>query len=454
MVKINNSNNNNNNNNDSIVSNKNNKRVYIKTFGCSTNIADSLVMKQILSKSSYAIVDDIKKADVVVINSCTVKNNSQTKFFRELRKAKLADKAIVATGCVIQAEKELIESEELMNVSVIGTSQIGNIALVVDNLLRGKRMVLLDMVNSNPLKVAYMRYNDAIAIIPVAQGCLGHCSYCKTKQARGNLFSYPIKEIVCTVERFVSLGAKEIWLTSQDIGAYGMDKGSNILELLEKVSRVKGDFFIRLGMANPSHIKIYKKEICRLINENKNFFRFIHIPLQAGSDNVLRRMERDYTVKEFLEICDFFKRNIKDLTLSTDVITAFPLETEDDFEKTLDVIKEIRPNILNISRFWARPNTKAEKFRNHLPEVGIRRAKILKELFDEIAFEENNKWVGRNFRCVIDEFGKNGSIKGRNSSYKEIVLRAGDFDESVKIGDFVQVRVLRAKSHHLICKEC
>lgn len=432
---------------------KENKKVYVKTFGCSTNIADSLVMKRILAKSSYEIVDDYDISDIIIINSCTVKQNSQTKFFRELRRAKQDKKLIVATGCVVEAQKEIKDSKELEGVSIIGTAQLESIAKVVDKLLLDRRMVLLDKKDKNPLLIPYQKYNDAIAIVPVAEGCLGHCSYCKTKQARGNLLSYPIKDIVCTIERFISAGAKEIWLTSQDIGAYGIDKGGSVVELLESVSMIKGDFFIRLGMANPAHIKRHKAKICRIINESKNFFRFIHIPLQAGSDAVLRRMERDYTTKEFLEICDFFKRNIKELTLSTDVITGFPLETESDFKKTLDVINEIRPNVLNISRFWARPNTKAKEFKNHMPEVGIERARQLKELFNKIALEENEKWLGRTFRCVIDEFGKNGSIKGRNSSYKELVFKNGSFDKDTKIGDFIKAKVIDYKEHHLICEE-
>ena len=430
-----------------------NKRVYVKTFGCSTNIADSLVIKKVLAKSSYEIVEDYDASDVVVINSCTVKQNSETKFFKEIRRAKKDKKLIVAAGCVIEAQKELKDSKELEGLSIIGTAQLESIARVVDNLLLGKRMVLLDKKDKNPLLIPYQKYNDAIAIVPVAEGCLGHCSYCKTKQARGTLLSYPIKDIACTIERFVSLDVKEIWLTSQDIGAYGIDKGSSIVELLESVSMIKGDFFIRIGMANPGHIKRYKTEICRIINENKNFFRFLHVPIQAGSDAVLKRMERDCTTKEFLEICDFFKRNIKDLTFSTDVITAFPLETDDDFKKTLDVIKEVRPNILNISRFWARPNTKAKRFKNHMPEVGIERARQLKELFDKIALEENKRWVGRTFRCVIDEFGKNGSLKGRNSSYKELVFKSGDFNKNVKIGDFIDAKVVDYREHHLVCEE-
>ncbi len=331
------------------------KKVFIKTYGCSFNFSDSENMAGLLKGSGrYELVKSEDEADIVIINSCTVKNSAETKFWRDVRNIK---KIKILAGCVPQAEKDKSKFE---GYSVIGTNQINNVVHVLDETMAGNTVQLLKK-NSNPrLNIPKVRRNDVIEIVPINEGCLGSCDFCITKFTRGHLLSYQPSEIIKHVRNALNDNVKEIWLTSQDTACYGYDIDTNIVNLLKKILEMKRDFKIRLGMGNPDFLPDYLDELIEVYKDSR-MFKFLHIPVQSGSNSVLKKMKRNYNVETFVEIVEKFRKTHPLITIATDIIVGYPSETDDDFQKTVELMKKVKPDVLNISRFWARPGTIAKK---------------------------------------------------------------------------------------------
>lgn len=432
-------------------------KVFIETYGCSANQADSLYMKRRLEEAGYEI-SDYEDSDVVIINSCTVKNNAETKFFKAVRNAKEANKKVIAAGCVVDAEKELAKDDRLKDVGIIGTRNLNDVVSCVDEIIAGRRTVFFNGNKTDFHKLNYDMFNETIAIVPIAEGCFGNCSYCKTKQARGVLQSYPKRDIICQIEAFLREGAKEIWLTSQDLASYGLDIHESFIGLIKEIDRIKGDFLVRLGMSNPNHLIKIVNDLNEAIEESKHFFRFLHIPVQSGSDRVLKMMNRGYSANDFIMLVKKIKDKIPDVTLATDVIVGFPDEDEEDFRDSVELIREVKPDILNISRFWARPGTRAAKMKQLKPEIGIERARALKEVFNEIVKERNKEWVGWTGKALIDEKGKNNTMKARNLRYKQLIIQYEEIEKKLRIvpeesiGHWVNVEIVDVKGYSLIAR--
>ncbi len=396
--------------------------VYIKTFGCALNQSDSETMVGVLEKEGHVVVSDEKNADAVIINSCTVKDEAENKLYKEIRRHK--NRRIIIAGCVAQADRKLAETK-LKDYSVIGTSQLSNIGTVLNDALLGKRSVLLDKPNKGKeerITLPRVRKNERVSIIPINEGCRGSCTFCKTKQARGKLYSYRKKEIISEIKKSVESGAKEVWLTSQDTGAYGLDIDDSLPRLLNEILKIEGDFMVRLGMCNPEYGVMYLKELKKILKHEK-MFRFIHLPLQSGSNCVLKGMKREYSKEEFLKVARELKKAIPDLTLATDIIVGFPGETEKDFEETMEVVRELEPDVINMSRFWKRPGTPAAKMKQIDSKIIKQRSIRLRELFHKISVERNKRWIGWSGRIIFEEEGKNDTLVGRNYAFKPIVVK-------------------------------
>ena len=219
--------------------------------------------------------------------------------------------------------------------------------------------------------------------IVVSRGCLGACTYCATKNARGNLHSYTIKNVVERVKDAVKKGAKKILLTSEDMGCYGKDIGVNLADLLKEIVKIPGDFEVRVGMMNPTFALEFLDDLVKVF-KNEKIIKFLHIPVQSGNDVVLKRMNRAYAVEDFEKIVDYFRNEIPEIIISTDIICGFPGETELQFEDSLNLIKKVEPEVLNISKFYPRPGTPAKNMKQlstrTIKERSIRMSKLFKEL--------------------------------------------------------------------------
>ena len=358
--------------------NKKNIRIFIKTFGCSHNASDSEYMAGILSSEGYDIVPSLESSDVTIINSCTVKSPSQAAFLNTVTKSKSFKKKVIVGGCVPQAERNLAGLE---NCSIVGVSQIDKINYIVEKTLEGNVVRFLENKSLPSLLLPKIRRNKYIEIIPISQGCLGSCTYCKTKQARGKLISYPIEQIVQACKNAWNNNAKELWITSEDTGVYGRDIGTNLPNLLVEILKdIPSDVMIRIGMANPPYILENVNLMIKVLN-HPNVYSFIHIPVQSGSNAVLDKMLREYTIEEFNFLCDKFIEGVPNITIATDIICGFPTETKENFEETLNLVEKYKFSVINISQFYPRPGTVAAKWKKIDTKEVHNRSKALSDLF-------------------------------------------------------------------------
>jgi len=431
-------------------------------------------MAGLLREARFEIVDDPEEADVVILNSCVVKAPSENSLFRELEKYKGSYKIVIIAGCVPQTEPEKLKGYPL-----VGTKQIDKIVEVVEEALNENVIENLSNEGNPVLNLPKVRKNPVVEIIPICRGCLGNCSYCKVRSARGKLVSYPIKEIKLQVRKALREGVKEIWLTAQDCGCYGFDIDANLAELLKELISIESDFKIRVGMMNPNHLMKIKDELIQAYKSEK-VFKFLHLPVQSGNSEVLKAMKRKYSVEDFLSLVNEFKKHFPKLTLSTDVIVGFPGESEEQYWDTLNLIRGLSPDVLNISRFWARPKTLAAKMKKQIKGSEIkRRSGVLTTIFNNIARMQNEKWFGWGGEILIDDTGKGatgvscsdgenslsmasvarpesscssaGSSEGkrnnwigRNFAYKQVIVE-GDF----RLGEKVRVKVEKVTSWDL-----
>ncbi|RLE43538.1 hypothetical protein DRJ16_03705 [Candidatus Woesearchaeota archaeon] len=419
--------------------------VYIKTFGCALNRADSERMAYLLKNAGFRLVDSPEKARLVIVNTCTVKNLAEKKAIKYVKQLEELNKKIIVAGCIPKANPSLF-----LGYSQIGPDQIHQIVSAVEETLEGNIIEYLVDEQINKLKIPSLRFNPVIGIVPIASGCTGNCSYCHVKLARGNLYSYPAEDIISTIKRELSTGAKEIWLTSQDTGCYGLDKNSSLPELLKEITAIDGDFFIRLGMANPNHVLNYLNELIEIF-KNPKMFKFLHIPVQSGCDRILYLMNRKYTAEDFKKIVFAFRKEIPNITIATDIICGFPSETEEEFNHTIELIKETKPDVLNISRFWPRPKTEAAKMPNQIHGSETKkRSSFLTALHTNIARMQNEKWIDWQGKALIDEIGKNNSLIGRNFAYKPIVIKNHkESDPADFLGKFIKVKITSVTPYDL-----
>jgi MiaB-like tRNA modifying enzyme len=415
-------------------------QVFVKSFGCSTNLADGEILAGCLAKAGYELVNSVTSADVIIYNTCAVKGPTENRIIEILKRVP-ANKKVIIAGCLPLINFERLCKEVRFD-GVVGPAAGDEIIEIVKRVLNGERVVALEeAVNAKPsLNLPRLRLNPVISIIPVNYGCLGVCAYCCVVFARGHLRSYGIQGIVERVKKDLAMGVQEFWITSQDTACYGRDRGMNLAELLNALCDVEGSFRVRVGMMTPNIVMDILGDLIQVF-KNEKIFKFIHLPVQSGDDQILERMRRFYSVEGFKRIVNAFRASFPEMTLATDVICGFPGEGEEAFEKTLQLIGEVKPDIVNVSKFFARPRTAAAEMQeDFVPFQEIkRRSGILAKLAREVAFEKNQRWVGWTGEIFVDEVGKiSGSWVGRNFAYKPITIR----DAADLLGKTLRVKVV------------
>lgn len=418
-------------------------KVYIRTFGCTLNQSDSEVMKGLLAEAGHKLVSSVNNAELVLFNTCTVKDNPEKRFFSELEKVNRLKKKVVVAGCIPQADPY---DGRLKNISLMGVRNLNHVVEVVEETKGGRVVRFLDFVEEARLNLPKIRKNPVVEIIPLCAGCLGECSYCKTRFARGKLMSYNASAIKKQFENAIKEDVKEVWLTSQDNGAYGKDVGSSLPKLLRELLSIKGTYRVRLGMLNPNHALEFLDELID-VYKHPNMFKFVHLPVQSGSNKILKLMNRKYKVEDFVRIVKRFRREIPNITVATDIICGFPGETEKDFGKTYNMLEELKIPVVNLTKFCPRPGTPAKKMKQLDTRIVKDRSKKIGELQKRII--DNRDWLGWQGYIIIDEIGKNDSFVGRNDSYKPVVVKSAEKSTEQKIGDLVKVSVKRVMQNYL-----
>ncbi len=421
------------------------KAVYAESYGCTANTFDFEILMGQLINAGYYITNDVGSANIILVNTCGVKKQTEDRILGRLRLLSQTKKPLIITGCLSRINQKAILKAAPDFSASLDPHSINKILDAVKSAENGEKRRIF--VSNKPLlKLDQPRINliFPIEIIPISEGCVGACTFCCVRVARGTLFSYPIEAIVQSLDQAIRFGAKEVWLTSQDAGAYGLDTGTNLAELLRECCKVNGKYWIRVGMMNPDNIFCILDDLLEIF-KNDRIFKFLHLPVQSGDDSTLKRMNRKYSIEDFLKIVFEFKKKIPDITLSTDIICGFPGETESDFKKTINLVEKVKPDIVNISRFFPRPNTYAEKMEK-LNVVEVKnRSRILTRLVKFLSLERNKRWLGWSGEILIDEKGKDQTWIGRNFAYKPIVVK----DARNLIGRFLTVKVTKAFSTYL-----
>ncbi|MFH1256124.1 MAG: tRNA (N(6)-L-threonylcarbamoyladenosine(37)-C(2))-methylthiotransferase, partial [Candidatus Diapherotrites archaeon] len=329
-------------------------RFFVEGYGCSLNKADTEAIKGFLQQNGFT-QGTINNSDYVVVNTCAVKEQTENRMLKRIRElhalSKKKEFRLIVFGCLPK-----ISGKKISEIS----KKIVQLPPSLESL---SKFFHLPEQPFSP-SIAQARSNRFISIIPICRGCLGSCTYCSVKQARGPLKSYSIASLKKKFAQAVK-EAPEVWLTAQDLACYGKDIGSSLPELLQELLSVEGNYRVRLGMMNPAHLKPIANEMLECF-QDKRLYKFLHLPVQSGSGKILKAMKRDYSPRDFLLLVKKFRSKVKGLTLSTDVIVGFPGETEKDFNATVSLLEKVKPGICNISRFGARPNTPAEKMPQQL----------------------------------------------------------------------------------------
>jgi threonylcarbamoyladenosine tRNA methylthiotransferase CDKAL1 len=404
----------------------------VETYGCALNQADSEFIQGLLREQG------LEDAGVLVVNTCTVKSPTENKILKRLRRLESEGRKVVVAGCLPAARPSVVD--DFPSFSFIGTN-VSAVVEAVSAAAAGERYVNITEPGEK-IVLPQVKSNPVVGIIPIAEGCLGSCTYCITRSARGVLRSCRVRDVVRRVEESVSDGVRELWVTAQDTGAYGRDIDSSLPRLLNRITEVEGDFRVRVGMMNPHHALEMLDELLQAFREDR-IYKFVHVPVQSGSDHVLEDMGRDYKMEDFRLVVDGFRREFN-ATISTDVITGYPTESMEDFKATVDLIKEVKPDVLNVSRYWARPGTEAALLKQLPGRETKKRSRIVGKVFRETGLERNKSWVGWRGRCVVSEENDDGTYTARNDWYKPIIIGGNDL-----LGDVVDVEVTEATYYDL-----
>lgn len=417
-------------------------KIFVEAYGCSASFADSEMISGLIVNGGHTLVKDSSESDLNIVVTCSVKDSTANKMMHRINSLK--SKPLVVAGCLPKAEQDTVE-KITQKASLLGPNSLGKTLQVIDSTLRGIKQVALEDSDLSKVGLPKVRLNPVIGIIEIASGCMSECTFCQTKLSKGDLKSYRLGDIIRQVETEISEGCKEIWLTSTDNGCYGFDINTDLPTLINAVSEIPEEFMIRVGMMNPMYMPRIKDELIKSFDSDK-VYKFLHIPVQSGSDKVLNDMKRGHTVNTVKEVVKKAKERFENFTISTDVIVGFPSETNEDFEKTFKLINEIRPDIVNLSKYSARPGTEAAEWDQIEASEVKRRSKIIFNLINKISLENNQKWIGWRGKVLFDEETSEG-IKGRNEAYKSVFVK-----DKIKIGQTHTIEIIDATTHSILGK--
>ena len=415
-------------------------KIWVEAYGCSASFADSEMISGLIVNGGHTLAEDPSESDLNLIVTCSVKDATATKMIHRIKESQT--KPLVVAGCLPKAEMHTVE-KFAQNASMMGPNSIGKTLQVIETTLNGSKIVSLEDTDVSKVGIPKVRLNPAVGIVEISSGCMSECTFCQTKLAKGDLQSYRIGDITRQVKQELADGCKEIWLSSTDNGCYGLDIGEDLSSLIDQVVQIPENFRIRVGMMNPMFMPRIRDNLLKSFENNK-VFRFLHVPVQSGSNDVLNNMKRGHTVETFKDVVRKFRAKFGPFTISTDIIIGYPTETKESFEETIELLKETTPDIVNISRYSRRPGTVAAE----MPQIDVaevkRRSKQTTELINKISLENNRKWIGWKGDVLFDE-NSDGQTKGRNFAYKPIFV-----NEVTEIGQICTIKVVDATTHSLI----
>jgi len=403
-------------------------RYHIETYGCTANRGESRQIERSLRDGGHHPAEGPEDADVAILNTCTVVEKTERNMLRRAEELDAETPAdLVVTGCMALAQGEEFQQADL-------DAEILHWEEVPEYVRNGECPTTTP--DTEPV------LDGVVGILPIARGCMSDCSYCITKQATGKIDSPPVEENLEKARALVHAGAKEIRITGQDTGVYGWDEGERKLHvLLDRIcSEIDGDFRVRVGMANPKGVHGIREELAQVFAEHDELYNFLHAPVQSGSDDVLGDMRRQHQVSEYVEVVETFDEYLEEWTLSTDFIVGFPTETEHDFEQTMALLRETRPEKINVTRFSKRPGTDAADMKGLGGTIKKERSSAMTDLKMEVMDEVYEAMVGETRSVLLTEDGTEDSLVGYDRAYRQVAI-PGAQTQGVELGETVDVRI-------------
>lgn len=429
--------------------------IYIETYGCSANKNNSEIMAGLLKQAGYELTNNPEIADIIVINTCIVKTKTESKIKRRIQDlSKLYPKKLmIIAGCMPKTDKHSLKTIN-PNLLLLGIHHVKDIVKLIrdfkeDKLTEEREKEYISTKNEEKLCSPKISSNKLISIIQISEGCLGDCSYCKTKLAKGALFSYDEDKISKTIKNDLKSGAKEIWLTSQDCASYGLDKDDKIPKLpklLKNILALNHRFKLRLGMMNPDYLLSIIDEIIDVYHHPK-IYKFLHIPIQSASNKIVKDMNRHYNIEQAELIIDKFKEQFPEITIATDIIVGYPTETEQDHKLNLDFIQKFKPDVLNLSKFSSHRGTEAGELKPLSINIINKRTSQLMELHRKTTQFNKLKYKDKEIKVFVNSKSKIPNIlEARDDNYNIILVKG---DKSL-LGKTIKVKIKQIGVHHMV----
>ncbi len=404
-------------------------KVYLENYGCAANKNNAEQIISLALSAGHKYVSKEEEADLIIINTCTVKHLTEQKILHRIKH--LTGKKVIVTGCMIPLQEKKVKK---YNPDVLT--------------IAWNKLEEFTHIFGKPSRKVYFSYDALTKIIQINVGCVGNCSYCIVKKIKNQLISKEIEDIIKEIKEGLKYGAKEIYLTSTDTAAYGFDKGYDLAVLLQHIlEEVKGEYRIRIGMMNPMPLIRFYKRFLPLF-EDPRLYKFLHIPVQSGSEKVLKEMNRPTNLNEVLNIKQYFHKIVGNLGfIATDIIVGYPTETPQDFEKTKKFIYKLDPDMTHVSKYGPRDYTEAKKLKPLPSQIVKERSKELSNIVKTIGLKRNKKWVGKTTEVLVlhdNEY----QASGKNEYYKVISFQKSPYERLE--GKMVKLKIIDATPTHLI----
>lgn len=426
---------------------ENPKKISILTYGCSYNQATSETISGLLLKNNFLVFkSNPDDCEIIIILTCVVKGPTENKILHKIKYLveKYPNKEIIVGGCLPEVIPEKVRQIS-QRINFFGPHFATEIVKIVNKTIQGEKVELIGKHYECRLGLPRKNINPIIGIIQISQGCRSSCAYCCVKFAMGDFIAYPPAEIKKEIKDQLNGGCKEIWITAQDTAAY-IYQNYKLNNLLNEIIKINPRFNVRIGMMNPKSVIPILEELIDSYS-HPNIYKFLHLPVQSGDNEILASMNRNYTSNDFLTIVKEFRKKFPPLTLSTDLIVGFPGETEAQFNNSLKFLEDIQPDIVNISRFEPRPKTAAKKMKTKIPARIIEsRSKKATKFINDLTIKRNLELIDWEGEVLISEKSKYGDWTGRNYAYKPIVIKSS----KNLLGQFLKVHVDEASPGYLL----
>ena len=430
------------------------RRFYIETWGCQMNELDSQRMAGQLMQQGILPTREVEEADVILLNSCSVREKAEQKVYSRLGEYRLlkrgkGDLLIGLCGCVAQQEGERALERVPDLDFVLGPARVGELQEVVARRRAGERVVATGFPESRQYDIdAVSRHGEHKGMVTIIEGCNKNCTFCIVPKTRGPERSRPMADVLGEVQHLLDYGFQEIELLGQTVNHWREPGGDwDFADLLDRVARMPGLRRLRFITSYP---RDFTPRMVEQVGKHANIAPYLHLPVQSGSDRVLRRMGRGYARSEYLDLVGHLRRARTDLALSTDIIVGFPGETEEDFEQTLELVREVRFAVVYAFKYSPRPGTAAPRLDGAVPaEIADERLQRLFALQEGIQREINEGLVGKEFEVIVTGWGKQpGTQTGRTPCHRVIHFETGP--EPVSLGGTTTVRVETAFAYSLV----